>query len=122
MDLLPPSLCRPADPLQPLQGVLTAGVQRLFKDAFALANTSRQDLVSAEMSLVTASCSAALDPAAVEVQWPEMGARSSDAICGIYAFGLRKRTEKGEDTLLIRPKVITDSLLRYAAREGDAAE
>jgi hypothetical protein len=119
-DLLARGLCRQPVQLQSLHQTLVTRLGAIYDDAFRLADTSRRDVVSVHAMLVIAPSVSDLNPAHVEVQWAEMGGRSTDAVCGTYAFGLRTKAANGKRTILLRPKVVTEGLVRYVQSQQSA--
>lgn len=52
------------------------------------------------------------DPQSEDSIWPEMGAKAGDEVIGVYGLGLQKSTPTGHTVVVVKPKVITNALLR----------
>lgn len=92
----------------------------LYDEANRISVIARRDVLSVRMSVVTAPESKGVylpfDPKMAIGVWPDMGVSAGDEVIGLYKFGLRKQTERGESSYLIKPEVITAALLRFLTK------
>jgi hypothetical protein len=55
------------------------------------------------------------DTSRVQVQWSDIGETPTSQVIGTYSFGLLKIEESGRKTVLLRPKVVIDDVLKYVS-------
>jgi hypothetical protein len=102
----------------------------LYKEARTVASSARRDHVSSQLKIsITPSKQdmPIIDTACVEIQWAGIAApEKNDRVLGTYGFGLLKIEEGGLPVVVLRPKVITESLERldpdHSRREAKKAE
>jgi hypothetical protein len=89
---------------------------RIWEEATRLSTSMRCDCTSVQLSTAVGRSADPLD-SRFEVQWEskEMPRQAGDRIVGTYGLGVEREDDKGKLTTLLRPKVITDAVLRHAA-------
>ncbi|KAJ7747694.1 hypothetical protein DFH07DRAFT_962494 [Mycena maculata] len=110
--------CQPLETFTPLLPTIQNRLASLYDEASRISVIVRRDLLSVRMSVIApdqeAVCSP-FEPDIVNGAWPDMGVAAGDEVIGFFKFGLRRQTEKGEVSHLIKPEVTTSALLRYMA-------
>jgi hypothetical protein len=102
-----------------LQKTISDGLGRLYAEALALATSVRRDYLSARLQVVMAPNNMTTIDTRVEVQWADSSQDyKADKSIGTYSFGLVKMAEGGHRTILLRPKVVADSLVRGERKPG----
>jgi hypothetical protein len=103
---------RPSSSLPKLQKSISDGLNRLYVEAFTLATSIRRDHISARLQVVIApSTMKTIDSRFVDVQWADSSRNyKTNKSLGTYSFGILKIGEGGKTTVLLRPKVVADSL------------
>jgi hypothetical protein len=109
-------LNRPALSLPNLQKTIVDGLGRLYMEALDIAKSVRRDHVSARLLVVISPGDMkTIDLSRVEVQWADTNQDYKAAkSLGTYSFGLVKIGEDAKTTILLRPKVVADNLIRGA--------
>jgi hypothetical protein len=100
--------------LEPLRPSWRAGVLAILKSAYKLALTTRRDYLSAQIYVSIANLGQELDVSQAENRWSDIPTQGGDRVLANYSFGLEKVDERAQKAVLLRPKVVTDSLLRSA--------
>ncbi|KAJ7764839.1 hypothetical protein B0H16DRAFT_430117 [Mycena metata] len=117
---------QPPETFQSLFSKIGAQVGSLFDDAGKLSILVRRDVLSVRMSVVVAAARSngflPYNPDRVGSVWPDMGAevgdeaKAGDEVVTLYKFGLKKQTEHGHISYLLKPEVTTGAFLRELAR------
>ncbi|KAJ7675460.1 hypothetical protein B0H17DRAFT_1080865 [Mycena rosella] len=111
---------QPLETFEPLVSKIETHLESLFNDANQLSITSRRDVLSTRMSVVVApeskGTSLPFDPNRINSVWADMGPVKGDEVISLHKFGLKRMTEQGQGTLLIKPEVTTAALLREMAK------
>ncbi|KAJ7186850.1 hypothetical protein C8R46DRAFT_280815 [Mycena filopes] len=118
--------CQPWETFRPLFPKIGAQVLSLFEEANRLSLLIRRDVLSVRMSVIIAPATSAdylpFDPECVSSVWPDMGVeagdgvKAGDEVLTVYKFGLRRQTEDGRISHMLKPEVATRALLRQLAR------
>ncbi|KAJ7153013.1 hypothetical protein C8R46DRAFT_1228562 [Mycena filopes] len=118
---------QPWDTFEPLFSKIEAQVLSLFEEANRLSLLVRRDVLSVRMSVIIAPATSAdyllFDPECVSSVWPDMGVeagdgvKAGDEVLTVYKFGLRRQTEGGHISHMLKPEVTTGALLRQLARQ-----
>jgi hypothetical protein len=113
-------LNRPASSLPNLQKTIADGLGRLYTEALDIAKSVRRDHVSARLLVVISPGDMkTIDLSRVEVQWADTNQDYKAAkSLGTYSFGLVKIGEDAKTTILLRPKVVADNLIRVEREAG----
>jgi hypothetical protein len=121
LDHLSHGLCREGAVLSDLHSVVLAGLRKIYNEAFTLSTMVKRDVLSAKMLVVISPSPErmpTIDLARVDVQWPMDDEPPAKQVLGTYSFGLVKSDESGVTTVLLRPKVVTNQLLRHRSPSG----
>jgi hypothetical protein len=84
----------------------------LFEAAQGFVSLSSQDMLSVRVRAVLGSNTSE----ARDIVWAEMGQKPDDGVVSDYSLGLVKVDESHQTTVLRRPKVTSDALLRYTGK------
>jgi hypothetical protein len=109
-------LCRSPHQLESLRSSWRADALGIFKSAYKLALTTRRDYLSAQMQVSVADLGQELDVSRAENRWSDIPAQESDRVVANYSFGLEKVDERAQRTVLLRSKVVTQSVIRPAGK------
>ncbi|KAJ7086446.1 hypothetical protein B0H15DRAFT_909561 [Mycena belliarum] len=111
---------QPAETFEPLVTKIQTQLEDLCREANQLALSACRDVLSVRMSVVVAPEAKGtflpFNPNRVVSVWPDMGAVMGDEVIALYKFGLKRQTEDGQNTLLVKPQVTTVALLREMAK------
>ncbi|KAJ6558126.1 hypothetical protein B0H19DRAFT_1261675 [Mycena capillaripes] len=118
---------QPLETFEPLIPKIQSQLASLYDEARHLALVARRDVLSVRMLVVVGPTEPRVDPNAVEKYlpynpdavtsvYPEMKVAAGDEVIGLYKFGLKRLTEKGQVSHLIKPEVTTTALLREMAK------
>ncbi|KAJ7021477.1 hypothetical protein C8F04DRAFT_1273694 [Mycena alexandri] len=117
---------QPPETFQSLFSKIGARVESLFDEAGKLSILVRRDVLSVRMSVVVAAARSdgflPYNPDRVSSVWPDMGteaddeAKAGDEVVTLYKFGLKRQTEDGHISYLLKPEVATGAFLRELAR------
>jgi hypothetical protein len=109
-------LKRSLEHLQHLNPIILAGLLSIWQEAARLSISMRRDCISVQLFASIKYMRAPLDDT-IEVKWESkhMPRKSIDHVLGTYALGVQKMESTRTKTTLLRSKVVTDALLRYAS-------
>jgi hypothetical protein len=84
----------------------------LFEAAQSFVSLSSQDMLSVRVRVVLGSHTSE----ARDIVWADMGQKPDDGVVSDYSLGLVKVDESHQTTVLRRPKVTSDALLRHTGK------
>ncbi|KAJ7629514.1 hypothetical protein DFH06DRAFT_1005878 [Mycena polygramma] len=111
---------RPIETFEPILLKIRTRLESIFAEAHQLSIIARRDVLSVRMSISAApEC---LDgrlllfhPDRMDSVWADMGAEMGDEVISLYKFGLKRQSEQGDVSYLVKPEVGTAALLRWMA-------
>jgi hypothetical protein len=106
------ALRKPSNALDNMKEDIENKLVRIFEAAQHVGASASKGVVSARVRVILGS----EHPTVVDNIWSDMGSVANDSIMGDYSFGLMKVGEQGQTSVLMRPKVTTQSLIRYVSK------
>ncbi|KAF7290585.1 hypothetical protein MIND_01298600 [Mycena indigotica] len=108
----------PVMDFEPLRSHILTQLADIHKLAMQLCLTLRGDLLTVRANVECPKPSPtfgnfpAYNPEDMAIHWPNLGERPGDELISVIHFGLTKRNSSGEMTFIMKPRVLTISLIQ----------
>jgi hypothetical protein len=100
---------QPVEAFDHIYDTMKARLTKIVNSARTLSLTSATDMLSVRIEAILGTD----ERGSKEILWPDMGWKEGDEEIASYSLGLVKIDEKGGRSVLLKPKVVTQALIRY---------